>query len=275
MATSGISFGNLTNSGGITRFAGSSSEIDTDKLVDSLVEAKRLPAVRLESKISRNEAKATAYTELRGLLNDLRTAVAGLRHPPGGLGTQENLFEAKEVYYSADTTVSPATLLSVSAANKVPPGKVEIVVEQLATARKLSSEALTGDGALAGTANGGASFAGSFTLGLAGGSTATIAVDGTMDLVDLKGAINAASATTGITASIVKVSAADFRLVLTADETGKEVALAGAGGDNVLGILGLSADGGATFSHPLAAAAQARISVDGVTVTRPRTRSPT
>ena len=89
-----------------------------------------------------------------------------------------------------------------------------------------------------------------------------------MDLVDLKGAINAANATTGITASIVKVSASDFRLVLTADETGKEVTLAGAGGDDVLGILGLSADGGATFSHPLAAAAQARISVDGVTVTR-------
>src|SRR5688572_10789255 len=156
MATSGISFGNLTNSGGVTRFAGSSSEIDTDKLVDALVEAKRLPAVRLESKISRNEAKAAAYTELRGLLQNLRTAVAGLRNPPGALGTQENLFETKEVYYSADTTVSPATLLSVSAANKVPTGKVEIVVEQLATARKLSSEALTGDGALAGTANGGA-----------------------------------------------------------------------------------------------------------------------
>jgi flagellar hook-associated protein 2 len=269
MATSGISFGNLTNSGGVTRFAGSSSEIDTDKLVEALVEAKRLPAVRLESKISRNEAKAAAFTELRGLLQNLRTAVAGLRNPPGALGTQENLFETKEVYYSADTTVSPATLLSVSAANKVPTGKVEIVVEQLATARKLSSEALTGDGALAGTANGGAAFAGSFTLGLAGGSTATIAVDGTMDLVDLKGAINAANDTTGITASIVKVSASDFRLVLTADETGKEVTLAGAGGSDVLGILGLSADGGATFSHPLATAAQARISVDGVTVTRP------
>ena len=42
-----------------------------------------------------------------------------------------------------------------------------------------------------------------------------------MSLVDLKGAINAANATTGITASIVKVSASDFRLVLTADETGK------------------------------------------------------
>lgn len=269
MASTGISFGNLTSSGGITRFAGSSSEIDTDRLVDALVEARRLPAVRLESRIGRNEAKAAAYTELRGLLQDLRAAVAGLRNPPGALGTQENLFEAKEVYYSADTTISPASLLSVSAANKVPPGKVEVVVEALATARKLSTEALAGDGMLADAANGGAAFAGSFSLGLAGGSTATIAVDGGMSLVDLKGAINAVSSTTGVSASIVKVADGDYRLVLTADQTGREVTLAAAGGDDVLGILGLSADGGATFSNPLAAPGQARIRVDGVTITRP------
>ncbi len=55
-----VSFGSLSTSGGVTRFSGASSEIDTGKLVDSLVEARRLPAVRLEAKITSNEAKIAA-----------------------------------------------------------------------------------------------------------------------------------------------------------------------------------------------------------------------
>ena len=37
-----VSFGSLSTSGGVTRFAGASSEIDTGKLVDSLVEARAI-----------------------------------------------------------------------------------------------------------------------------------------------------------------------------------------------------------------------------------------
>lgn len=273
MATEGISFGSLSTSGGVTRFTGASSEIDTGALVDSLVEARRLPAVRLEAKITRNEAKVAAYDELKGLLQDLKSAVASLRNPPGLLGVRENLFERKEVFYSADTTTSPATLLNVSAANEVPAGKFEVVVEQLATARKFSSGSTTAaDQTFAQAFNGGAAFSGSFTLGLAGGTSATIAVTGDMDIHDLKGAINAQGAAAGVTASVVKVADGDHRLVVTARETGREVVLSPAGGDDVLAFTGLSSDGGATFGRPLAEPREARVRIDGVQVTRPGNR---
>lgn len=273
MATEGISFGSLSTSGGVTRFTGASSEIDTGALVDSLVEARRLPAVRLEAKITRNEAKIAAYDELRGLLQDLKSAVASLRNPPGLLGVRENLFERKEVYFSADTATSPATLLGVSAGNEVPPGKFEVVVERLAAARKFSSGGTAAaDQIFAQAFNGGAAFSGSFSIGLSGGTSATIAVTGDMDVNDLRAAINAQGQAAGVTASLVKVADGDHRLVVTANETGREVVLAPAGGDDVLALTGLSPDGGATFGRPLAAPREARMRIDGVEVSRPGNR---
>ena len=51
-----IDLGTVTTSGGRTRLSGSSSQIDTSAVVEAVVEAKRLPAVRLEAKIKQNEA---------------------------------------------------------------------------------------------------------------------------------------------------------------------------------------------------------------------------
>lgn len=265
---SSVGLGTLTMSGGAPRLSGTSSELDTAKLTDALVEAKRLPAIRLEQKITRNEAKAAAYDELKGLLQNLRSAVAGLRSPPGALGVQENVFERKEVYFSSSTATSPATLFGVSAANKAQPGEFEVVVDRLATARKFSGKPLSGQGDLATAANGGGAFSGSFNLGLVGGGSVPIDVDGTMTVHDLKAAINAQSSAAGVSANVIKVADADFRLVLTAAETGKEVALASAGGDDVLGILGLSADGGATFANSLSEPRTARVFIDDVEVIR-------
>ena len=138
-------------------------------------------------------------------------------------------------------------------------GSFTLEVERLATAHKLAAQPLGAAGqTLAEAWNGGAAFAGTLELGLAGGAKATIAVDGTMDAQDLRAAINAVSAQTGVTANVLSVSAGEQRLVLTASETGKAIELADAGGDSV---TALSAP-----SHP--AAQTARISVDGVAVER-------
>jgi flagellar hook-associated protein 2 len=269
MATSAIDLGSLSSAGSTPRLSGASSGIDTEAMVEALTEAKRLPAVRLESRITRNDAKIAAYAELRGLLGDLSAAVAGLRNPPGFLGQRDNLFEAKEAYFSSSTSTSPAALLAVTPDATADTGSYEIVVHQLATARKLMADPV-GDraGDLAVTRNGGAAFSGSFTLGLAGGPTATIAVDGGMSLDDLRGAIDAVGATSGVSASILQVSPTEQRLVLTAASTGNEVVMTAAGGDDVLGILGLSADGGASIKNPIQEPLQALIEIDGVMIQR-------
>lgn len=263
-----VSLGSMGTSGSTSRLFGSASGIDTEKLIGALSDAKRLPADRLEAKIDTNKAKIEAYGELRTRLTALRDAVAGLRNPSGTLGVRENVFEAKEVSFSSSTATSPASIVGVGAGNDVATGRFELVVEQLATARKLSGDAATSATADLADSMGSGAFSGSFRLGLAGGTDATIAVDGTMSLDDVRAAINAQSATSGVSASIVKVGASDHRLVLTATRTGAEVTLANGGADDVLAKLGLSADAGATFKNPLAAARPAIFSIDGIELTR-------
>ncbi|MDX6750795.1 flagellar filament capping protein FliD [Geminicoccaceae bacterium 1502E] len=271
MATSGLDVGSLTGSTGSGfRLAGTGSGLDTAKLLEAMVAARRSVATRLETRIEKNDARIAGLEELRGHLGTLHAAVAGLRNPPGFLGAADNSFERKDVYFSADTTTSPASLLGVQAANSAASGRFEVIVEQLATARKFSGDpASSGSARLADSLNGGNHFSGTFTIGLAGsGRTAEIAVDGEMSLNDLRAAINAVTQDAGVSAHTLAVDATDHRLVLTAGEMGTEVSLAAGSGDDVLGILGLSADGGASFKNSLATAQQARFSVDGVTLER-------
>jgi flagellar hook-associated protein 2 len=89
-----------------------------------------------------------------------------------------------------------------------------------------------------------------------------------MSLDDVRSAINASSAASGVTASILQVSAGEHRLVLTATATGKEVVMTPAGGDDALAILGLSADGGASPKNPIQAPLKARVEIDGVMLER-------
>lgn len=266
---SSIEFGNLRTDGSTVRLFGTSSGIDTDQLVDALVEAKRLPAVRIETKIAKNEAKIAALNELKDLLGGIRDAVAGLRNPPGILGIEDNIFEKKDVFFSSDTTTLPNELVGVSAANRADPGTFQLVVERLATAHKIAADPVASkDQTLADAFNGGAAFSGTFSIGVAGGPTAEITVDGGMDILDLEAAIDAASGTTGVQASVLKVADNDYRLVLTAVETGKAIQLAHVSGDNVPDLVGLTTGGGTGIKNELQAAQTARITIDGVAIER-------
>jgi flagellar hook-associated protein 2 len=265
---SSIGFGNLRTDGSTVRLFGTSSGIETDRLVDALVEAKRLPAVRIEKRIAQNEAKIAALNELRGLLRGIRDAVAGLRNPPGILGIDGNLFEKKDVFFSSDTTTRPNELVGVGAANRAQPGTFRLVVERLATAHRIAADPVASrDQTLADAFNGGAGFSGTFSLGLAGGPTAEITVDGSMDLDDLAAAIDAKSGTTGVQARVLKVSDTDYRLVLTAAETGRAIELAHVSGDNVPDLVGLTTGGG-SFANVLQVAQSARVRIDGVAIER-------
>lgn len=260
MATS-LSLGSLATSGGVARLTGASSQLDTEALVEAAYAAKRAPAVRLEGRIDRNEAKAAAYGELRGLLEKLQGALDGLRNPPGSLGVESDLFEAKQAFLSSSTTTAPNTLVGVDIANQAAAGTFDLVVERLATAEKRASASVAAAGTtLADGWNGGGTFSGTLLVGLAGGTQVPVAVDGGMTLADLRAAINAKSAESGVAASVVKVSPTDYRLILTATETGRAMALASdPAGDDVLARMGLS---------QLQAAQTSRALVDGTPVER-------
>ncbi len=266
-STSSVSFGSVVTSGGTPRLSGTNSNIDTEALVNALVEARKLPAVRLEARIAGNDAKVAALKDLRTILGDIRSAVAGLRNPPGSLGIADNLFEKKEAYLSADTTQSPAAIVGVAASNRAQAGSFQLKVEQLATAQKLAGSSVDALDQKLQDKTG--PFAGTLVLGLQGGATAGIELNGSMTIQDVRNAINGRSATTGVSATVLQVANGDVRLILTAQETGKPISMANdSGGDDVLAALGLSADGGATVQNAIQAARAARFTIDGVTMER-------
>ena len=192
--------------------------------------------------------------------------MAGLRNPPGSLGINENLFENKAAYLTSSTTTSPATIVGASASNRAQPGSFQLVVQQLATAQKLSSSSVdTVDQKLQDKFT---SFSGTMTLGLVGGASADIAVDGSMTIQDVRNAVNSRSATTGVAATVLQVATGDVRLVLTAHNTGQVITMSNGAGDDVLAQLGLSADGGTTIQHAIQGARTARFTIDGVAIER-------
>jgi flagellar hook-associated protein 2 len=231
------------------------SDIDTEQLTQSLYEAKRLPAVRIEQKISVNDAKEEAYGELRTKLRDVKNALDGLRNPSGFDRLDKNLFENKAAYFSSDTPTSPASLLGVQADNRADVGSFDLTIDALASAHKTMSQSFASADEQLGPAA-----AGTLTVGLGSGDTADVAVAADMNVHDLRDAINAEAETTDVRASVLKVADADYRLVLSGERTGaaNEIALGGPGALTTK-----------LQDQELAGASDARLQVDGVTVVRP------
>lgn len=253
-----ISFGTLSTSTGSPRLGGTASKLDTEAILEATFQAKRLPAVRLENRTTRNDEKIAALEDMRGLLETLRQAADALRNPPGFLGARSNAFETKQAFFSSSSAVPPGDLVGVAVANTAAAGSFDLTIRQLATAEKLATSATGAASERLGDAwNGGAPFGGTLEIGLAGGSTAAVAVDDGMTIYDLRDRINGERATTGVRASVLKVSDSEFRLVLTAEQTGRPITVTDA-----TGIAG-------GFSTSQLQAAQAAIfEVDGVEITR-------
>ena len=256
--TDAISLGNIARSDGTFRLTGTASDLDTSAIVEATYESKRFAAVRLERKIEVNDAKTAAYSDLRTNLSDLQNAVDGLRNPPGFLGVEDNVFEQKQVFLSGTTSAAPESVVGVVAGNTADSGAFELEVQQLATAQKLSAgTANSVDQTLADALNGGAAFSGTLDLGLAGGATASVAIDGTMTFADIRTTINAASATTGVRASVLQVSDTDQRLVLSAEDTNKAISITDSSGIT-----------GGFLTSELQAAQPALFEVDGIALSR-------
>jgi len=253
-----ISIGTLSTTNGTPRLGGTASKLDTESILLATYEAKRLPAVRLENRTSRNEEKIAAFEEMRSLLGTLKGAVDGLRNPPGFLGSEKNAFETKQAFFSSSSTVPPGEIAGVAIANGAAAGSFDLKVTQLATAEKLATTGTSAADATLGDAwNGGTTFSGTLDIGLTGGSSAAIAVDSDMSIYDLRDQINAERATTGVRASVLKIADNDFRLVMTAEDTGKAITIGDA--------TGIAAG---FPSSQLQAAEPAIFEIDGVEITR-------
>ncbi len=224
MVTS-VNLGSLYTVGNRTVFGGSASGLDTEALVKSLVEAKSLPKTKLEDTISKNTEKLTALSELKDALNDFKNAVDGLRNPPGILGRASNIFDFRTATVTSDTSTLGSSFLEVSTSAGAAIGQKEIEITQLAQAKsQVFSTPFSSRTAAIVAANGDAT-AGTISAGVITIDTpSTAAVNVTIaendSLNDVVAKINAVKSESGVEASVLQVSATDFRLILKSTKTG-------------------------------------------------------
>ncbi|OYD84817.1 flagellar filament capping protein FliD [Azospirillum brasilense] len=239
--------------------SGSGTGIDYSALVEASVQKRLSRADRIDTTITTNEARIAAYEDMQDLLQAVNTSLDGLRNRNVSTGGGSNLFEGRTAYLSGGGSTSADNVLSVTAADGAETGTYSIVVEQLATRHKIGAATTSSQTAALGQS-------GTLLLGVAGGTAVSVDVGSGDSLTDIRDAINTQKSTSGVTASIVKVTDSQYQLILTATDTGKAITLDD-GGSGVLAGLGLT-DADGAYANELVAAKNAVITVDGVRVER-------
>jgi flagellar hook-associated protein 2 len=217
-----IQFGNIFNSGGRQVLGGSNSGYDTEALVNGLADAKRLPAVKLESRIEQNGKRLESYTELQGILNTFKDAANFLRNPPGVANASDNIFEYRTAALTSNSSVSASNYLGATIEPGASLSNYTITVDSIATydlkTLNTFSLASTSTSAVGGA---GPLNAGTYSIGAGAASVTLIAGDTLQEAVNK---FNAVSDTSGVDVSIIQVSAGNYRLQFKSSETGTNTA---------------------------------------------------
>ena len=232
------------------------SNLDSEALIENAVAQRLAPADRLEVEIEEAELEIAAYEELQSLGQAMENALSALTNPDD---SSSNAFEEKIAYLSSASGTDPSSLLGVTVEEGAQAGSYELEIVQTAEVQKIAgTQAASSDEVLG--------LAGTFSLALEDGDAVDIEVTADMSLDDIAAAIAAESDTSGVTASVVKVSDDAYRLVLSAEDTAKEILLSDSSG-SVLQDLGVIDSGGAVVDE-LQAAQSAVLRLDGIEITR-------
>jgi flagellar hook-associated protein 2 len=148
------------------------SQIDVQTLVSQLVAAERKP---LDDQVARAKSRVTTQiSATSALLGSLSTFQAAL-----------NNLKTTAAFSSRTTTSTDAKILTASATTSAVPGRYDVVVDRLASAHQISSDAF---------ASGGTQVVGTGTLSVSlGAASFNVNIDGTNNtLAGIRDAINAA-----------------------------------------------------------------------------------
>lgn len=228
-----IQLGKIFQSNGRTVVGGSQSALDTESIINSLVEAKRQPAVVLETTNEKLDSQKTAYTELRSILARFQTAAKSLSNPPGVGNDASNIFKYRKATLTTNNGSTASNYLAVTVQPGVATQGFTInEVSQVARETKQSSNDFLVASATSGsvvTAAGspqvGKFSAGTFSLRVTdGGPAAVVTLNAGDTLQSVANKFNDLKGRTGIQATVLKVADgtpnSTFRLVFTATKTG-------------------------------------------------------
>ncbi len=258
-----VNLGSSFQSGNQTLLGGTASNIDTGKIVETLMKAKQVPIDQIQAKEDKNTKQLTALATFKTLLDKFKTASNFLRNPTGVAQQANDAFAYRKVSLNTNGALPAASYIDVVAAPGSTTRTSAIQVTAVAAAKVQTSDVFLGlataDAAFveaASTAN--RMTAG--TLQLKPGTTIALVAGDSLNTVANK--INATSATSGMQATVIKVNATDYRLQTKATSEGtladfdlQQAPNIGAGNplENV------------TFGNTQLAA-NAQITVDGVTI---------
>jgi len=257
-ATSGTS--SATSSSSVsTSGTSTSTSIDWSALITAAVNAKLTQATSISTSITANQAKIAAYQALQ---TDLSTLASGLTSLSSSIinSLATNAFATRAATITSTGDVSASSALSMTINNGAATGDHTLQISQLATAQKVIGSSQSSQSTALG-------YSGTFSLGLAGGSSASITVTSTMTLQDVVDAINAQSSTTNVEASIVQVSSGSYEMVLTGTQDAANITYSSTSGDDILSKLGVT-DSSGSFADVLQAAQSAAFTLDGISMTR-------
>ncbi|NJL08080.1 MAG: flagellar filament capping protein FliD [Methylacidiphilales bacterium] len=249
-----------TSSSTSTSYTSSALNSDWSALIEDVVAAKLSIADSIETKITKNETKVSAYQELQSLLSSMASSAYSLSAPSGYSDLSKDVFSSRTAYLSTNGSYTASNVMGVAVTEGTELGTYDIEISQLATAHKVASSAQTSNTDDLG-------YNGVFSLGVDGGTAVDVTITDTMSLTEIASAINTVSSQSGVKAAVLKVSDTDYKLVLTATDTGKEISATYGSGDDVLTNLGVTSGTG-TFANVLQEAKDAIFSIDGVQITR-------
>lgn len=259
MVTS-INFGNLSNVGGTNVLTGGQSGIDTAGLIESLTEARRLPAVALEGDIETNLSQITEYGSLKAKLQTLRDKLDALRNPSGFGSSSTNVFASRQAFLTASDGTTAANYLGIVAENGAALNNYTITVDNLAVAERRQSVSFSDRTSSVVDASG--DVAGSFSAGTFQINGADVTLDSGDSLNEVAAKINAVKESSNVEATILKVSDSDFRLIIESTETGtaNAITITDSGGDPVFPTT--------SIWDSTVSAENAQITFNGTTISR-------
>ncbi len=178
------------------------SGLDTESIIEGLLEIQQKQIDLLESRKTKITAKQGAFTAIQAQLQTLRSGAATLSR------SVNSVFDANLA------NVSDEDALLATASNKATSGVFQVTINALAQAEQVATQGFADEDAPI--------TQGTLTLQVGNGSAATVTIDSTNDtLQGLATAINNSDA--GVSASIIQDGSSGgtpFRLLLTSEKTG-------------------------------------------------------
>lgn len=188
---------------GISSSIGLISGLETESIITSMMNLERAPITQLQQKQAEYQAKISSFGMVKSALSSLKSAVSAL-------SDTDNFAPG----FSATSSNEDILGVSVSDADSVSAGKYTITVNQLATSAQMTSNTYTESDSTVGS--------GTLHFQVGDGDKQSISIDSdNQSLSDIATLINEADI--DVSASVIRVSETDYRLSITANDTGKDI----------------------------------------------------